>query len=172
VASFRATLEEARAADALLHVVDASHPDWEGQLRVVEKVLAELGLADRPVILVFNKIDAVPDAAGFTRRIRELHPGAVLSSTMRTDGLTPLKVRLRELERAGRVSVRVRVPLTDGGRLAELYREGEVLSREEGPDAYELVVRLEPWLLERLKAGGLEVVESTAERVRLRRASG
>ena len=48
VASFRATLEEVRGADVLLHVVDASHPDWEGQMRVVERVLAELELADRP----------------------------------------------------------------------------------------------------------------------------
>src|SRR5207244_11843542 len=49
VASFRATLEEARAADVLLHVVDASLPDWEGQLRVVGKALAGLGVAARTV---------------------------------------------------------------------------------------------------------------------------
>jgi GTP-binding protein HflX len=172
VASFRATLEEARAADVLLHVIDASHPDWEGQLRVVEKVLAELGLADRPVLLVFNKIDAVSDAAGFTRRVRELHPTAILTTTVRTDGLALLKTRLRELDRAGRVSVRVRVPLADGARLAELYREGEVLSREQDGDWFELLVRMEPSLLARLRQGGLEVVEAAVERVRLRKASG
>jgi GTP-binding protein HflX len=172
VASFRATLEEARAADVLLHVVDASHHDWEGQLRVVEKVLSELGLADRPVILVFNKIDAVRDAPGFTRRLRELHPTAILSSTMRTDGLAQLKARLRELDRAGRVSVVVRIPLADGARLAELYREGEVLSREQVGDAYELLVRLDPSRMARLRQGGLEVIEDAGERVRLRRVSG
>ena len=172
VASFRATLEEARAADVLLHVVDASHHDWEGQLRVVEKVLSELGLADRPVLLVFNKIDAVTDAAGFTRRVRELHPTAVLTSTMRTDGLASLKERLRELDRAGRVAVKVRVPLAEGARLAELYREGEVLSRDEVGESYEVMVRLEPSKLERLRRGGMEVINDRAERVRLRRASG
>jgi GTP-binding protein HflX len=172
VASFRATLEEARAADVLLHVVDASHPDWEGQLRVVEKVLAELGLADRPVILVFNKIDAVPDSTGFTRRVRELHPTALITSTMRTDGLAPLKSRLRELDRAGQVSLRVRVPLADGARLAELYREGEVLSREQVGDAYELLIRMDPSKMARLRQGGLEVVESVREQVRLWKASG
>ena len=172
VASFRATLEEARAADVLLHVVDASHHDWEGQLRVVEKVLAELGLADRPVLLVFNKIDAVTDAAGFTRRVRELHPTAVLTSTMRTDGLASLKERLRELDRAGRVAVKVRVPLAEGARLAELYREGEVLSRDEVGESYEVMVRLEPSKLERLRRGGMEVINDISERVRLRRASG
>jgi GTP-binding protein HflX len=172
VASFRATLEEARAADVLLHVVDASHHDWEGQLRVVEKVLSELGLADRPVLLVFNKIDAVTDAAGFTRRVRELYPTAVITSTMRTDGLASLKERLRELDRAGRVAVKVRVPLAEGARLAELYREGEVLSRDEVGESYEVMVRLEPSKLERLRRGGMEVINDIPERVRLRRASG
>ena len=172
VASFRATLEEARAADVLLHVVDASHHDWEGQLTVVEKVLSELGLADRPVLLVFNKIDAVSDASGFTRRVRELHPTAVITSTMRTDGLAPLKARLRELERAGRVAVRVRVPLGEGARLAELYREGEVLSRDQVGECYEMMVRLEPSKLERLRRTGMEVISDAAERIRLRKASG
>src|SRR5437868_9400353 len=74
VASFRATLEEARAADALLHVVDASHPDWEGQMHVVERVLAELGLADRPMLVVFNKVDAVVDPIASATRIGELYP--------------------------------------------------------------------------------------------------
>lgn len=172
VASFRATLEEARSADVLLHVVDASHPDWEGQLRVVEKVLAELGLADRPVILVFNKIDAVADASGFSRRLRELHPTAILTTTMRTDGLATLKSRMRELDRAGRMTVRVRVPLADGGRLAELYREGEVLSRQEDSETYELVVRLKPWQVERLRGTGLDLVDVAAEKMRIRRVSG
>jgi GTP-binding protein HflX len=172
VASFRATLEEARAADVLLHVVDSSHPDWEGQLRVVEKVLAELGLADRPVILVFNKIDAVSDPVGFTRRVRELHPNALLTTTLRTDGLAALKARLRELDRAGRVSIRVRVPMADGARLAELYREAEVLSRDQDGEYYELLVRMDPATLARLRQSGLEVGESPVERIRLRKASG
>jgi GTPase len=172
VASFRATLEEARAADVLLHVIDGSHHDWEGQLKVVEKVLSELGLADRPVLPVFNKIDAVLDAQGFTRRVRELYPTAVITSTMRTDGLAPLKARLRELERAGRVAVRVRLPLAEGARLAELYREGEVLSRDQVGESYEIMVRLEPSKLERLRRAGMEVINGTVERVRLRKASG
>jgi GTPase len=172
VASFRATLEEARAADVLLHVIDSGHPDWEGQLRVVEKVVAELGLADRPIILVFNKIDLVSDALGFTKRVRELYPSAIISSTMRTDGLASLKARLRELDRAGRVTVRVRLGVGEGARLAELYREGEVLSREQEGDQYQLVVRLEPSQAARLRQNGMDVTETPTERLRLRKASG
>ncbi len=166
VASFRATLEEAREADVLLHVVDASHPDWEGQVRVVDKVLAELNLADRPTILVFNKMDVVPDASAFAARSRELYPAAVLATTQRIDGLDALKVRLRGIERVGRVTVRVSVPASDGARLAELYRVGEVMAREQDGVMVDLTVRLETWQLDRLREGGVAVsrVGAQAER--------
>ncbi|MCH5301589.1 MAG: GTPase HflX [Prevotella sp.] len=58
VESFKSTLDEVREADLLLHVVDISHPDFEDQIQVVEKTLAELGCADKPSMIVFNKIDA------------------------------------------------------------------------------------------------------------------
>ena len=58
VDSFKSTLDEVREADLLVHVVDISHPGFEEQINVVEKTLADLGCADKPVMLVFNKIDA------------------------------------------------------------------------------------------------------------------
>ncbi|MCR4921532.1 MAG: GTPase HflX [Bacteroidaceae bacterium] len=58
VESFKSTLDEVREADLLLHVVDISHPDFEEQIRVVERTLAELGCADRPSMIIFNKVDA------------------------------------------------------------------------------------------------------------------
>ncbi len=58
VDSFKSTLDEVREADLLVHVVDISHPDFEEQINVVEKTLADLGCADKPSLLVFNKIDA------------------------------------------------------------------------------------------------------------------
>ena len=58
VDSFKSTLDEVREADLLVHVVDISHPDFEEQIQVVEKTLADLGCADKPTILLFNKIDA------------------------------------------------------------------------------------------------------------------
>ena len=169
VASFRATLEEARAADVLLHVVDASHPDWEGQMHVVERVLAELDLADRPTVPVFNKMDAVPDPVAFSARVRELYPDAITTTTMRTDGIASLKARLRELDRRGRTTVRVRIPVTDGARLAELYREGEVLARDDHDGTLDLRVRLDQWQVNRLQQEGVEVVVVPGEE---RRAAG
>jgi GTP-binding protein HflX len=58
VESFKSTLDEVREADLLVHVVDISHPDFEEQIRVVEETLKDLGCADKPSMLVFNKIDA------------------------------------------------------------------------------------------------------------------
>lgn len=89
---------------------------------------------------------------------------------MRTDGIVGLKARLRELERQGRPTVRVHVPVADGARVASLYREGEVLGRADGADEVELTVRLDRWQVERLRGEGL-VVEEAAEGG-LRRASG
>lgn len=75
VDSFKSTLDEVREADLLIHVVDISHPDFEEQIKVVEKTLADLGCADKPAILVFNKIDAYTyiekDADDLTPRTKE-----------------------------------------------------------------------------------------------------
>lgn len=58
VSSFKSTLDEVREADLLLHVVDVSHPDFEDQIRVVDRTLADLGCAEKPIVIVFNKMDA------------------------------------------------------------------------------------------------------------------
>ncbi len=58
VDSFKSTLDEVREADLLLHVVDISHPDFEDQIKVVEKTLADLGCSEKPQMIIFNKIDA------------------------------------------------------------------------------------------------------------------
>jgi GTP-binding protein HflX len=58
VESFKSTLDQVREADFLVHVVDISHPDFEEQIQVVEKTIADLGAAGKPTMIVFNKIDA------------------------------------------------------------------------------------------------------------------
>lgn len=162
VASFRATLEEAREADVLLHVVDASHPEWEDQMAVVDEVLAELEIQDRPVLPVFNKIDQLPDAVAFASRVRHDHPGAVLATTMRTDGLAALKSSLRALARGRKPVVTVRLSLSDGARRAELYRIGEVMGSRMVGEQEEFRVRLEGWQAERLAREGVEVQTDVA----------
>lgn len=75
VDSFKSTLDEVREADMLVHVVDLSHPDFEEQIKVVDKTLADLGAAGKPYMMVFNKIDAYSwvekDADDLTPKTRE-----------------------------------------------------------------------------------------------------
>ncbi len=154
VASFRATLEEATDADLLLHVVDAVHHDWDEHIVVVQSVLADLGLAERPQMLVFNKIDAVPDPLAFAERVRDQFPQSVVATVMRTDGLQSLKTVLADRASALRPIIEVEVPVTDGARLAALYRAGEVLSREDRGDHIVITIRTEPWRVEQLRNPG------------------
>jgi GTPase len=128
-------------------------------------------LADRPIIPVFNKMDAVSDPAAFTPRVRALHPTGIPATTMRTDGLNPLKAALRDMERVGRPTVRVKVPLADGARVAALYRDGEVLSRNQTDTEYEFVVRMEGWQVNRLREEGVSVA-SMEEMLGRRKVSG
>src|SRR4051812_36541619 len=131
VASFRATLEEARDADLLLHVIDASHPTWEEQRVVVDQVLAELGLQEKPVLHVFNKIDQLDDATlgAMRERIRNLLPNSVFVSTVAEGELEPLKRALVAALRARSTVAEIRLNAGDGRLLAELHRGGEVLDQ-------------------------------------------
>ena len=157
VASFRATLEEVREADVLLHVVDASHPGWEEQMKVVDQVLAEVGVRGQPVIPVFNKMDQVKEVDSFMARAHELYPGALFTTTQRIEGLEPVKQELRRRERLLRPPVVVQVPLADGARLASLYRLGEVMNQTVNDEHHVVTVRLAPWQVEQLKRDGVVV---------------
>jgi GTP-binding protein HflX len=143
VASFRATLEEVRDADVLVHVIDASHPTWEEQRIVVDDVLRDLGVTDRPTIHAFNKIDRMPDddAAALRERITNLLPGSVFLSAVTPGGLVPLREALLQTSLANHRTFEVRVPVSDGRALAEVYREGEVLDRRLVEGEHVLTVR-------------------------------
>ncbi|HWK88470.1 MAG TPA: GTPase HflX [Longimicrobium sp.] len=158
VASFRATLEEAAEADVLLHVIDASHPNWEEQKEVVEGVLADLGMREHPVILVFNKIDRLTHDEEQALRARS-YDGvpAIFTSTMEENGLEALRGLLLDKLRDVRPDVRLTLSSSQGGLLAEIYREGEVLERQDnGPDIH-LRARLPAATLGRLKTRGVKV---------------
>ena len=154
VASFRATLEEAKEADLLLHVIDISHPLWEEQKEVVEEVLSSLGLEDHPTALVFNKVDRLThdeERAWEDRASATFDGPTVFVTTVEPDGLEPLRELLRERIRSASPEVRVTVPSSNGGLVAEIYREGEVLGREDNDGLVELRARLPAALLGKLQ---------------------
>jgi GTP-binding protein HflX len=95
VDAFRATLEEVTEADALLHVVDLSHPAWQSQIRSVMTILSEMPITPGPVLLAFNKVDQVDsETLAFAQ---EEHPHAVFISASDRLGLETLRQRLAQL---------------------------------------------------------------------------
>ncbi|MGA9837306.1 MAG: GTPase HflX, partial [Gemmatimonadaceae bacterium] len=159
VASFRATLEETSDADILLHVVDASHPLWEDQRQVVEQVLEELGLQDKPVLLVFNKVDALSDEAllALQGRMATASPGAIFVSANAEGGLEPLRRALQAAVRARRPVSEIRLSAADGKLLAFIHREGEVLEQRTVDDRLIVRARVNDALAGRLRSAGAEV---------------
>lgn len=157
VASFRATLEEAGESDLLLHIIDASHPEWEDQMITVDDVLAELGLEQHPTLIVFNKLDALEDPTGFAEVAHARWPDAIFTSALRIDGLAPLKAALRGRAESLRPSARVLLNPADGKRLGLLHRHGDVLGQALEDGMLAVTVRLEPWRAEQLRREGVTV---------------
>jgi GTP-binding protein HflX len=165
VASFRSTLEEAREADVILHVIDASHPDWEDHRAVVADVLRELDLASRDEILVFNKMDRLdPDEGVALRtRVRSLEPTpAVFVSALVPESLEAIRDTLRARIRGRMAHVVVRVPVADGDVIAAIYREGEVTGRVDESLTVALTVRVPKDVLGRLASRAGVTVEEVA----------
>ena len=156
VASFRATLEELRDADVLVHVVDASHPTWEEQRTVVEEVVHEIGASDRPVVYAFNKVDKLDpaNANALRDRVSALLPNAVFVSAIRQNGLAPLREALLNAILANRPITELTVPISDGRLLAQVHREAEVISRRTEDSTVVLRVRAEREAIGRLVASG------------------
>jgi GTP-binding protein HflX len=165
VASFRSTLEEAREADVILHVIDASHPDWEDHRAVVADVLRELDLASRDEILVFNKMDRLdPDEGVALRtRVRSLEPTpAVFVSALVPESLEAIRDTLRARIRGRMAHVVVRVPVADGDVIAAIYREGEVTGRVDESLTVALTVRVPKDVLGRLASRAGVTIEEVA----------
>ena len=148
VEAFRATLEEVAAADIILHVRDAAHPDTAAQRADVLGVLAEMANgAGAPldpawegrVVEVLNKADLM----GGADVVPHLE-GTIAVSALTGDGLDRLRAVLDERLAAGLETVEYRIPPADGAGIAWLYEHGEVLSRDDAEEAVRLTVRLSP----------------------------
>ena len=163
VASFRATLEETRDADLLLHVVDASHPLWEEQRLVVDQVLLDLGLHEQPVLLVFNKTDLLDEEAllQLQERVLGLVPSAIFVNTTSDEALDPLRRALRHAVRARRPVAEVWLSSGDGRMLAEIHAHGEVLEQRTEGDQLVVRARLPERLRGRLEQAGARIKAAT-----------
>ncbi len=156
VASFRATLEEVKEADLLLHVVDASHPAWEEHRQVVEQVLQELGATDAPRLLVVNKTDLLPEEElhALQERLQRLAPNSVFVSAVAEHGLEPLHRALAAAVRARKPLTEINISVSDGKLLSEIHQYGEVIDQRTLGDRLIVRAHLPEKLAGRLKQAG------------------
>lgn len=129
VASFKATLEEITESDLLLHVVDVSHPRALQHIKTVEKVLSEIGAGEKPVVMVFNKIDKVEDFTKIFELQREYSQNFPISA-LTGEGLDELKNYLKELVTEDEVKFEVELPYENGKALNYLYEYGNVTNTD------------------------------------------
>jgi GTP-binding protein HflX len=125
VASFKATLEETRQARLLLHVVDASNPAAEEQIRAVNSVLKEIGCADKPTILVLNKVDNLADRS-YLDVLQRHHPRGVAISAGRKEGLDELSDAVIEALSADFADAEIETHAGNGKLLAYLGAHAEI----------------------------------------------
>jgi GTP-binding protein HflX len=148
IAAFRATLEEVREADLLVHVRNMAHPDHEAQSDDVEDVLASLGLAEQgapPRIEAWNKIDLLPsDERARLMSEAERRDDVIPISAVTGEGLDSLRERMAQCLRNGEEIHEIRLPASAGDRIAWLHARGEVLDQAIEHDQVQLSVRLSP----------------------------
>ena len=140
VEAFKATLEELKYADVLLHVIDISNPDWMSQAKIVDDLIAELGAQDTPCIRVYNKCDVY---MGILPHGDEL----VCVSAKTGEGLDKLKDKIAEILNSGKYHAIFRIPYTRGDLMSLLQKDAAVLQLEYAEDCtvIEAVVKPEMW---------------------------
>jgi GTP-binding protein HflX len=129
--AFRSTLEEARYADYIIHVVDGANPQMEKQMYIVYETLHKLGIEDKPVLTLFNKMDLVDDV----QRLHDTRADRVLRISAKTgEGLEQVKTALEELMRENKIYMERLLPYAQSGILAKIRTAGELVSEDYRPD--------------------------------------
>jgi len=144
VEAFKATLEEVVQADLLLHVVDISHPQAVEQIDAVNTVLMEIGAAEKPVLMIFNKIDQL--TGGLSGMLREKYPNSVAISAKTGEGITPLLAELGTQLRPIREFLDLRVPQEKAAVIARIHAVGQIVSSRYTGKTARFKVRIPPHL--------------------------
>ena len=131
VDAFKSTLEEARYADILIHVVDASSPQMEVQMATVYETLRELSIGEKPVITVFNKQDLLENPGSF----RDFQAEASIPTSARTgQGLDKVLEAAEEILRKDKIYIERVIPFDQGGLVQLIRKKGELLQEEYLPE--------------------------------------
>jgi GTPase len=144
VEAFASTLEESTQADLLVHVVDGSDPDPVGQINAVRAVLADIGAAEIPELIVINKVDCAP-----AEKLTKLHggyPGAVFVSARTGKGIEQLRLTIESMLPRPEIEIRALIPYQRGDLVNRIHQTGEFLSTEHTATGTLIVARVNPSL--------------------------
>ena len=141
IASFRATLEETRQADLLLHVADASNPQVIDQIQAVYDVLKELDIEEKDTLLVFNKVDQIVDISRLDA-LRTRYPNAIPVSAKTKTGFEKLHEVVGDALSRSFQDVDIEMSISNGKLLAYLAAKGEIISTQYGEDFVKVHCRL------------------------------
>lgn len=147
VEAFKSTLEEAKSADLILNVCDASDPVCAEHLEVTERLLSELGCSKTPTVTVMNKCDRVPELYTLPTLGKTVHISARTG-----EGIPKLLSEIEKTVCAHTARVTLLIPFSEGQRLAEIRRSGVVLSETFLPEGTRAEAVVDTALLEDLKA--------------------
>ncbi len=131
IEAFRSTLEEAKYADYILHVVDASNPQAEKQMHTVYETLRSLGVVDKKIITLFNKQDLKTDQEPMHDFVSDR---SISISAKYGDGLEEVKEALEELLRGDKIFIERVLPYQDAGVLQMIRKQGELLEESYEPE--------------------------------------
>jgi len=144
ITSFKATLEEVKESDCILHVIDLSALGSEGQAEAVSKILSEIGAADIPLIKVYNKIDLLPDREKLLARNAVTASDTAYVSARSGEGLPALKDKLRSLLYKELKTFELHIPKDRLELLDSLPRWSLVLKKQENGDYYDIQIMAHP----------------------------
>jgi GTP-binding protein HflX len=131
IEAFKSTLEEARHADIIIHVVDVSNPQMDTQMHVVYETLRQLGVEGKPVVTLFNKQDLISGQENF----RDFQADYTVDGSAKTgQGMEELKAVLLEIIRREQVYVERLYPFQDAGKIQVIRKNGQLLQEEYLPD--------------------------------------
>ncbi|WP_339864407.1 GTPase HflX [Paremcibacter congregatus] len=155
VAAFQATLEEVVEADLILHVRDISHPDTEAQREDVMTILHSLGLEEGPecaIHEVWSKIDLLSTEQRATvENLAALKGNVSLLSAITGEGCEEFRIKLNDLLASGAITLKIAYKHQQGAEMAWMYKNGEVIAREDGETETILTVRVDQKLLGRIE---------------------
>ncbi|MFZ3063584.1 MAG: GTPase HflX [Actinomycetota bacterium] len=145
IAAFGSTLDSIREADLLLHIVDVSHPNFREQMKAVEEVMSEIGVAEKNRVNLFNKVDRVSEIE--IARLKREFPKGIFVSALKGENIEDLINEIKDRASKGLIRVHLYIPVDKRRLLERIYANGAVVQEREFSHGVSLVVDLPRYML-------------------------